>query len=107
MTKPLFSEIYQLVKMIPCGKVATYGQVARLVGRPRHVRQVGYALSALGNQQSHELEVPWHRVVNARGEISARAHPDYENYQRVLLEDEGVEFGLKGRIRLACYQWDE
>jgi len=50
---------------------------------------------------------PWHRVINSKGEISGRAHPDYENYQRLLLEDEGVEFGLHGKISLKVYQWNE
>jgi len=103
MSDSLFQQIYQVVQLIPEGKVATYGQVARLIGRPRHARQVGYALAAL----SEDHEVPWHRVINAKGEVSARAYADYENYQRLLLEDEGVEFGLHGRVSLKLYQWDE
>lgn len=91
-----------MVCLIPEGRVATYGQIARLVGRPRHARQVGYALAAL----PEEHEVPWHRVINAKGEISARSSPGYEDYQRILLEEEGVELGLKGRIKLSVYQWD-
>ena len=99
----IFELIYDVVKQVPEGRVVTYGQVARLVGRPRNARQVGYALAALKG----ESDVPWHRVINAKGEISARAHPDYEDYQRVLLEDEGVEFGLHGRVLLSKYQWAE
>lgn len=99
----IYQEVYKVVSYIPEGKVATYGQIARLVGRPRHARQVGYALAAL----PEEHEVPWHRVVNAKGEISARSSSDYEHYQQILLEEEGIEFGLKGRIKLSIYQWEE
>lgn len=98
----IYQEVYKVVSLIPVGKVATYGQIARLLGRPRHARQVGYALAALPD----EHEVPWHRVVNAKGEISARASSDYEHYQQILLEEEGVEFGLKRRINLRIYQWE-
>ena len=108
----LYQTIYRMVELIPHGKVATYGQIAALVGRPRHARQVGYALAALSNRGSNANEgsdgdhqVPWHRVINAKGEVSTRAHPDYEDYQRILLEDEGVEFGLHSRVSLKRYQW--
>jgi len=98
----IYHEVYKVVSLIPEGKVATYGQIARLVGRPRHARQVGYALAAL----PEEHDVPWHRVVNSKGEISVRSSSDYESYQRILLEEEGVEFGLKRRIKLHIYQWE-
>ncbi len=103
MSDSLFEEIYTVVRLVPEGKVATYGQIARLIGRPRHARQVGYALAALGEQH----DVPWHRIINAKGEVSARAHPDYADYQRVLLEAEGVEFSVKGRVSLALYAWNQ
>lgn len=93
--------IYAIVRLIPRGRVATYGQVARLAGLPGRARQVGYALAAL--PAGHK--VPWHRVVNARGEISARADPLFEGIQRDLLEQEEVVFGVAGRISLPCYQW--
>ncbi len=101
-SQSFFNDIYDTVKLIPEGKVATYGQIAALVGRPRHARQVGYALAAL----NEEHDVPWHRVINSKGEVSARAHPDYEEYQRVLLEDEGIEFGLHGKVSLKHHQWN-
>lgn len=97
-----YDQIYQMVCSIPAGKVATYGQIARLTGRPRHARQVGYALAALPD----EHEVPWHRVVNAKGEISTRAKFGYTDYQRILLEDEGVEFSEHGRIYLRQFLWE-
>lgn len=90
-----------MVREIPEGRVATYGQIARLIARPRYSRHVGYALAAL--PENHD--VPWHRVVNARGEISSRAKAGYEDYQRILLEEEGVEFSLNGRIILSAFQW--
>jgi len=96
-----YDEIYEMVSRIPVGRVATYGQIARLVNKPHGARQVGYALAALRDNNM----VPWHRVVNARGEISARAKAGCEDFQRILLEDEGVEFTLDGRIDLARFTW--
>lgn len=97
-----YQAIYEVVRSVPEGMVVTYGQVARLAGKPRAARQVGYALAALPND--HDL--PWHRVVNAKGEISKRANFGYEDYQRILLEEEGVEFLIGGKINLAHYRWD-
>lgn len=94
-----YDEIYTQVRRIPSGKVATYGQIADLAGRPKHARQVGYALHALGD----DSDVPWHRVINARGEISLRS-VDGKTIQRVLLEAEGVTF-VDGRIALASFRW--
>lgn len=96
-----YERIYAAVRRIPRGRVATYGQVAKLAGLPRHARQVGYALAALPAGS----DVPWQRVVNAQGKVSPRAVPGFEEEQRVLLEREGVVFGASGRIALARYQW--
>lgn len=95
-----YERIYGEVRRIPKGRVATYGQIAALAGIPRQPRRIGYALSALEDES-----VPWHRVVNAKGEISRRADPGYENYQRILLEQEGVVFDANGRIALDKYRW--
>lgn len=100
-TESRYKKIYKMVEQIPYGQVATYGQIARLVGLPRHARMVGYALYALPNDN----EVPWQRVVNAKGEVSPRATPQYEDLQRHLLEREGVVFNDAGRISLKTYQW--
>jgi methylated-DNA-protein-cysteine methyltransferase-like protein len=94
--------IYAVVMSIPYGKVATYGQVAEEAGLPRRARMVGYALRVLPGDSG----VPWHRVVNAGGGISARAAPESERDQRSLLESEGVEFSREGRVALDRYQWD-
>ena len=95
-----YEKIYAVVKKIPYGRVATYGQVARLAGIPRQARQVGYALSNLTDDK-----IPWHRVINARGKISGRSNPDYERLQRILLEDEGITFDPDGRISLTRFLW--
>jgi len=94
--------IYAVVRQIPHGRVLTYGDVAALAGMPRHARLVGYALHAL----VHPTEVPWHRVINHKGGISAgRAWPGGEQLQRNLLEAEGVQFGLNGRVPLRQFRW--
>lgn len=100
-----WQRFYAVVRQIPSGKVATYGQVAALSGFPRHARQVGYALFALRSAGDDEDPVPWHRVVNARGEISARSEPGPEPLQRVMLEAEGVTFDTFGRIAMKRHQW--
>ena len=93
-----YARIYAAVRRIPKGRVASYGQVAEAAGLPGHARQVGYALHAL----SEDTTVPWHRVVNARGEISLRGDPG-ESLQRVILEKEGVRFDTRGRIDLVKF----
>ncbi len=90
-----------MVRRIPKGRVATYGQVASLAGLAGHARQVGYALHAL----PRGTIVPWHRVVNATGRISTRATPGGELVQRILLENEGIRLDLRGRIPLDQLRW--
>ncbi len=94
--------IYAAVLQIPQGRVATYGQVAAEADLPRQARQVGYALAALPPGSP----VPWHRVINARGEISLRPSGGAED-QRALLEDEGVEFDPRGRVDLMRFRWGD
>jgi methylated-DNA-protein-cysteine methyltransferase-like protein len=96
-----YERIYSIVRRIPVGKVATYGQIARLAGLAGHARQVGYALNALPDDE----DVPWHRVINAKGEISKRTEPMHERMQRELLEAEGIVFGKDNRISLSRYRW--
>jgi methylated-DNA-protein-cysteine methyltransferase-like protein len=93
--------IYDVVRRIPRGRVATYGQVASLAGLVGHARQVGYALNALPDG----TVVPWHRVVNATGGISPRATPGAELVQRILLEKEGVRLDAHGRVSLERVRW--
>jgi len=90
------------VRRIPRGRVATYGQVALLAGLPRQPRLVGYAMHALPNG----TDLPWHRVINAEGRVSARSGEDAGSVrQRVLLEAEGLHFDAAGRISLARQGW--
>ena len=93
--------IWREVRKIPRGKVATYGQIAELAGLEGHARHVGYALHHLPERN----DVPWHRVVNAKGEISPRSAGDSHELQRLLLEAEGVELDLRGRVDLKRFRW--
>ena len=97
-----FDGVYALVKRIPRGKVATYGQIARLLGAPRCARVVGWAMH--GNP--HGARVPWQRVVQRGGGLSPAVCPGDPGRQRRLLEREGVTFLLDGRIDMAAHQWN-
>ncbi|MCI0548410.1 MAG: MGMT family protein [Candidatus Rokubacteria bacterium] len=88
----------RLVRRIPPGSVATYGQVAALLGYPRAARAVGRAMCGAPG------DVPWHRVVNARGGISVRASVSGMVTQRIRLEQEGVVV-RRGRVRLERHRW--
>lgn len=101
LTVKRYELIWSVVRKVPRGRVATYGQIAEIAGLEGHARQVGYALHNLPANS----KVPWHRVVNAKGEISARTGGDSHELQRMLLEAEGVEFDLKGRMDLKGYRW--
>ena len=95
-----WERIYVVVRKVPRGRVATYGQIATLAGLKGHARQVGYALAALRTSTA----VPWQRVINAQGRISLR--PTTGGFsQRMLLEREGVVFDAGGRVSLRKYQW--
>jgi len=98
---PFYRRIYRVVRQIPKGRVATYGLVSRLAGRPGAARMVGWALSAL----SDDDDVPWWRVVNAAGRISLSAQNHAAVVQRALLLREGVRFGPGGALNLAKYGW--
>ena len=97
----MYDRIYGVVKMIPSGKVASYGQIAG-IARRCSARNVGYAMSSVPVDSG----VPWHRVVNSRGMISVRSHGQECSAQRQLLEGEGVAFNSSGRIDLSVYGWD-
>lgn len=98
MKPALFTAIRAVVAAIPTGHVTTYGAVARRVGgcTPRHV---GWALAGVSN----DSDLPWHRVINARGNISLTGEPAAR--QRELLAAEGVEFSADGRVDLDRYGW--
>lgn len=95
-----YQQIFDLVRQIPLGKVATYGQIAKIIGSCSP-RNVGYAMASV----TPEDEVPWHRVVNAQGKISLRSDGLPSNDQRLILEREGVLFH-HGRIDLNQFGWE-
>ncbi len=98
--EPVYERIYRVVRQIPRGKVATYGQVARIVDRCT-ARMVGYAMAALQGR----TDVPWQRVINSRGEISTRSRGDGALRQRRLLEKEGIRFDRRNRVNLRKFGW--
>lgn len=93
--------VYSAVRTIPRGKVCSYGQVALMIGSPGAARQVGWALANLSIESG---DVPWHRVVNAKGGISIRGRGDAADLQRLMLEQEGVRFDSRGRIPMETFQ---
>jgi len=98
---PFYHRIYRVVRHIPKGRVATYGVVARLAGRPGAARTVGWALSALRD----DSDVPWWRVLNAAGRSSFAAHDHSGVVQRALLLREGLKFAPGGAVNLALFGW--
>jgi len=97
-----YETIYAVVRRIPQGRVATYGQVAELAGLFGKARLVGYALYRV----VEDSDIPWHRVVNARGQISESPWRNgSDDLQRVLLEAEGVRFRADGTLNLREYLW--
>ena len=95
-----YRRIWATVARIPYGKVATYGQIARLAGLGGHARMVGYALHATPDA----IDIPWHRVINARGTISLPKETGHYDLQKSPLEAEGVKFAGE-RINLGEYRW--
>jgi methylated-DNA-protein-cysteine methyltransferase-like protein len=95
------ARIFAVIRRIPRGRVSSYGEVAALAGLAGHARLVGYALHA-----SAPESLPWHRVVNARGQLSlARIDESGALTQRLRLEREGVRFDPGGRVRMDRYRW--
>ncbi len=94
------SRIIQLIKRIPRGKVATYGQIALLAGNHRAARLVARVL----HSSSRKERLPWHRVINGQGKVSLPAGGGREE-QLDLLAEEGVTFGMEGRLDLKLYLW--
>jgi methylated-DNA-protein-cysteine methyltransferase related protein len=96
----MYDRIYAAVRMIPCGMVTTYGQIARIAGRCS-ARNVGYAMSSVPPGS----DVPWHRVINARGRVSVRSDGEPCTAQRQILESEGVAFSKSGAVDLERFGW--
>ena len=95
---PAYARIYLLVRQIPAGKVASYGQIAALAGDCT-ARMVGYPMAAANDS------VPWHRVINAQGKISPRADGGGAVLQQARLEEEGIAFGPDGKVNLRVHRW--
>ncbi len=98
-----FDQVYLVVKQIPPGKVASYGQVAAILGSPRAARTVGWALASL--RENNENDVPWQRVINSQGRVSIRNMRHGVEEQQALLEAEGVEFDPRGYVNWHRFGW--
>ena len=101
MKSPLYQQIHELIRLIPSGKVATYGQIAEIVGGCT-ARTVGYAASTI----PVDSEIPWQRVINYKGKISSRNRVSVELLQQELLEGEGIQFDSLGKTNLKYYRWN-
>ena len=96
-----YEQIYKIVRLIPPGKIATYGQIATLIEQCTP-RMVGYAMAATPDGKN----IPWHRVINSQGKVSKRSGGDGEKIQQILLEAEGVKFNKTGRVNLSKVKWE-
>ena len=96
-----FEAVKKLIKSIPPGQVATYGQIAALAGNPQGARQVVWVLHTYSEKEN----LPWHRVINSKGGISLGHGSGYE-MQKALLEEEGIIFDKNDRVNLKKYQWN-
>ena len=97
---PLYQRLYAIVRQIPSGKVATYGQIARIVGGCTP-RMVGYAMSATPTGS----DIPWQRVINAQGKVSPHGDGFGTEMQRALLMEEGIVFDSQGRVDFDRFGW--
>jgi methylated-DNA-protein-cysteine methyltransferase-like protein len=97
---PFCASVREMIAAIPAGKVATYGQIARLAGKPRGARQVSWIL----HSQSGKYRLPWQRVIGARGRISLPPGRGFFE-QRRLLRQEGVNVDDRGRVDLKAFCW--
>ena len=100
MPDTLFAKIYEIILKIPKGKVATYGQIAALAGTPGAARTVGWVLHS-----ANDDNLPWHRVINAKGR-SSFPEAAKRQLQQAMLEAEGVVFDKNDTVDLDVFQWD-
>jgi methylated-DNA-protein-cysteine methyltransferase-like protein len=96
-----FKSVYDIVQRIPEGKVISYGQIARALGRPRGARIVGYAM----RQIPKGLDIHGHRVVKKDGSLAPGRAFGLEGLQRTMLENEGVGFDKNGNVDMKKYEW--
>lgn len=98
-----YKKVYNLVSNVPLGKVASYGQIAVLLGHPRSARAVGYALSSL--KKDTEDKIPWQRIINSKGRISFKGDTFRAELQKKLLIEEGIEFSENDSIDMKKFGW--
>jgi methylated-DNA-protein-cysteine methyltransferase-like protein len=101
MPSDFTQDVINIIKNIPVGKVLTYGRIAKLAGNPNGARQVSWLL----HSSSKKYNLPWHRVINSQGRIALKAQ-DGQEYQKILLEKEGVKIGSTNKIDLKKYIWE-
>ena len=101
MPSDFTQDVINIIKNIPEGKVFTYGRIAKLAGNPNGARQVSWLL----HSSSKKYNLPWHRVINSQGRIALKAQ-DGQDYQKILLEKEGVEIDSTNKIDLKKYIWE-
>ena len=101
ITTDFTRDVIKIIKNIPSGKVLTYGRIAKLASNPQGARQVSWLL----HSSSKKYNLPWHRVINSLGKISMKSFDDRE-YQKSLLEKEGVVFKDNYKIDLKEYLWE-
>ncbi len=95
-----YEAVYRVVRKVPKGRVMTYGQIAAILGAPRAARAVGYAMRAAPDR------IPWQRVINSKGQISARSEVERPVLQKMLLESEGVHFDATDTCDLERLRWE-
>ncbi len=107
-TPNFYEQVYAVVRRIPRGKVTSYGRIARMLGRPRAARAVGYALNALKDRREDVtfVEVPWQRVINSQGRISIVNRENSAIHQAELLRAEGIVVSRELRVNLEQYMWE-
>ncbi|OZU89363.1 DNA methyltransferase [Virgibacillus indicus] len=96
--KPFTKNVIQIIKQIPEGNVMTYGQIAKAAGSPRGARQVARILHSM----SQKYDLPWHRVINAKGQIAIKDDEGFFS-QKLMLQDEGVDVSEAGKVDLEVY----
>jgi methylated-DNA-protein-cysteine methyltransferase-like protein len=103
-----YAKVYAVVRLIPRGKVTSYGRIAAMLDAPNAARAVGYALNALGYYEDDPAyaDIPWQRVINSQGYISISNARHAADHQAELLRAEGVEVGEELRVDLKKYLWE-
>ncbi|NHJ20784.1 MAG: MGMT family protein [Candidatus Lokiarchaeota archaeon] len=101
MPSDFTQDVIKIIKNIPVGKVLTYGKIAKLAGNPRGARQVSWLL----HSSSNKYNLPWHRVINSQGKIVLKAE-DGKEFQKILLEKEGIEIVGENKVDLKKYLWE-